>query len=372
MYPWATLKLQVVGASRMLNGIFVPIGRAAVVAGCAGVASGVLMWLGMSLRLRRLASAAAAAVGFGVLAAVWSTTLDANVGMASWIDHTLEATAQLPASSEAIRQRFAQFGFVIDPAYGLALVALGGALLIAGAMLGLLARAPDAADLEQALVVVPEADLHHLRQAAVHRRHPSRSRRAVAVATSSILLFAAAGFVAFARPGTPASSTGPVFLGQRIWGTNSTTLTSRLPRIGLPALRAEALAYHIHEHLDLFINGERVLVPAGIGIDEAAGLITVLHTHTPDGVIHVEAPDVQRYTLGQFFDVWGVRLTARCLGGFCNEGTRQVRAFLDGAPFEGDPADIVLTEHGEIVIAYGTFAEVPTPLPSGYRFPPGL
>jgi hypothetical protein len=33
-----------------------------------------------------------------------------------------------------------------------------------------------------------------------------------------------------------------------------------------------------------------------------------LHTHTADGMIHVESKIVRNYTLGEFLDIWGLDL----------------------------------------------------------------
>jgi hypothetical protein len=63
---------------------------------------------------------------------------------------------------------------------------------------------------------------------------------------------------------------------------------------------------HIHQHLDIYVDGRKVPVPALIGIDPAAGFAP-LHVHDTSGVIHVESPTVRSYTLGEFFAVWGVR-----------------------------------------------------------------
>ena len=46
-------------------------------------------------------------------------------------------------------------------------------------------------------------------------------------------------------------------------------------------------------------------------------------------------------------------------------GQRQV-------PVDGDPTRIVLDEHQEIVLAYGTPEQMPDPVPSTYEFPAGL
>jgi hypothetical protein len=101
---------------------------------------------------------------------------------------------------------------------------------------------------------------------------------------------------------------------------------------GLVPETAERLAYHVHAHLDVFINGRHQTVPAGIGIvttdpavhkgtingQPAYGGITVpcaqpcispLHTHTARGILHTESATRVDNTLGQFFTEWDVPLT---------------------------------------------------------------
>jgi len=138
-----------------------------------------------------------------------------------------------------------------------------------------------------------------------------------------------------------------------------------------PLSPAEGTAVHIHQHLDLYVDGRKVQVPAGVGIDPAVGYAP-LHTHDPSGVIHVESPTVRTYTLGDFFAVWGVRLTLSCLGGYCAGGGRHLRVYVDGRPYQGDPTTLALAPHQELVVALGTAAQLPSPIPSTYRFPPGL
>ena len=73
-------------------------------------------------------------------------------------------------------------------------------------------------------------------------------------------------------------------------GANVAGLRSRLRR-SLPALAHEGFVLHIHEHLDVYVAGRRVTVPAGIGIDVAGSFISPMHTHDETGVIHVESLD---------------------------------------------------------------------------------
>jgi hypothetical protein len=157
------------------------------------------------------------------------------------------------------------------------------------------------------------------------------------------------------------------------WDANTGKLQLRLRAIGLPALTAEGQVVHIHQHLDLFVDGKPVKVADDIGIDPQGGFISPLHTHLQtEGVIHVESPTQERFSLGQFFAVWGVRLDAKCLGGECAGQGKVLRAWVNGKPVAGDPTRIVLDAHQEIVIAYGKPAQMPDPVPSSYAFPSGL
>jgi hypothetical protein len=166
------------------------------------------------------------------------------------------------------------------------------------------------------------------------------------------------------RPSSPAANAP--------WGADRTDLRARLRALGLPALPVEGKKLHTHQHLDLYLNGTHVAVPANVGIGPAGDLFfSPLHTHDPTGILHVEAPAKIQYTLGQFFDVWGVRLSATCIGNDCAGGGRAVRAFVGGRRVRGDPAAIPLRRHEEIVIAFGTRAQLPNRIPSSYSFPDG-
>lgn len=166
----------------------------------------------------------------------------------------------------------------------------------------------------------------------------------------------------------PGLQTGPV-----PWKAGSTSLLrARLDRLDLPVLTAEQLDYHIHVHLDVYVGGVRVPVPALVGIDIADEFLTVLHTHDASGVVHIESASSKPYSLGAFFGVWGVRLNASCLGRYCNGPKAQVRAYVGRKPWTGNPASIVLREHEEIVVSYGGKAQLPKPLPARFAFEPGL
>jgi len=214
------------------------------------------------------------------------------------------------------------------------------------------------------------------RQRRAERAREAARRRRLGVAAALAVLVAAGLVVAAGRSGsghapTTAGALPGLQTGPAPWGANTTDLAARLRAIGLPPLSAaEGTAVHIHQHLDIYVDGRPVPVPALIGIDPAVGFAP-LHVHDTSGVIHVESPTVRSYTLGQFFAVWGVRLTPSCLGGYCAGGDRRLRVYVDGAPRRGDPTTLTLEPHQEIVVAFGTATQLPTPIPSAYRFPPG-
>jgi hypothetical protein len=215
----------------------------------------------------------------------------------------------------------------------------------------------------------------HARQAA--RRRRDRRRLAAAVALAVLLVAGIGGWAVAVAGWSGQAATGPGVLpglqtGPAPWGADTADLAARLRAIGLPPLSpAEGTAVHIHQHLDLYVDGAKVPVPAGIGIDPAVGFAP-LHTHDASGVIHVESPTVRGYTLGEFFAVWWVRFTPSCLGGYCAAGDQRLRVYADGKAVDGDPTALTLASHQELVVAFGTATQLPSPIPSTYRFPPGL
>jgi len=62
-------------------------------------------------------------------------------------------------------------------------------------------------------------------------------------------------------------------------------------------------SYHAHVHLAVTINGQNQIVPGQVGINGAC--LHPLHTHSTDGVIHVEPGEDRTFTIGDFFLAWG-------------------------------------------------------------------
>ena len=71
------------------------------------------------------------------------------------------------------------------------------------------------------------------------------------------------------------------------WPNDSDNLPDRLQPLGLSQLTEEGTVLHIHQHLDVWRNGEQVVVPPGIGIYDDS-FITEVHSHDESGIVHVE------------------------------------------------------------------------------------
>ncbi|MFL6320724.1 MAG: hypothetical protein ACJ72Q_09640 [Nitrososphaeraceae archaeon] len=65
--------------------------------------------------------------------------------------------------------------------------------------------------------------------------------------------------------------------------------------------------FHVHAHLNIFVNGQLMYIPPQIGIIPEK-CIYWLHTHDETGIIHIESPIKTDFTLGQFLDLWKKKL----------------------------------------------------------------
>lgn len=142
---------------------------------------------------------------------------------------------------------------------------------------------------------------------------------------------------------------------------------------GIRCGATEQLAYHIHAHLAVFDNGVIQALPAGIGIPGsatqqtgqgpvAAGgqCIYWLHTHTADGIIHVESPTQRIYTLGNFFDEWHQPLSASQVA----TSRGHITAYLNGKLWRKSLRTIPITPHALIQLDVG----LPAPALQGVRW----
>jgi hypothetical protein len=120
---------------------------------------------------------------------------------------------------------------------------------------------------------------------------------------------------------------------------------------GVSCDKEEQLAYHIHAHLSLYMNGSPVQLPANIGIASDQSCIYWLHVHDTSGVVHIEAPTQKIYTLGTFFHIWG-QAFPQMQYPVELESTNDWQVYVNGKLYTGDFHNIPLTAHTLITMAY--------------------
>jgi hypothetical protein len=122
---------------------------------------------------------------------------------------------------------------------------------------------------------------------------------------------------------------------------------------GISCDAQEGQRIHIHQHLVIFDHGKQVAIPKNVGQPMLVRCIYWLHTHTPDGIIHIEAPQDRSFVLGDFFQIWGQPLSKTVAATAVSKGKDQMKVWVDGKPYTGDPAAIKLVAHTDIVIEVG-------------------
>jgi hypothetical protein len=150
-----------------------------------------------------------------------------------------------------------------------------------------------------------------------------------------------------------------------------------LPDInGISCDALESTVVHNHVHLAIFVNGQEEQVPLGIGIGqpwqvsdsdegpfvEDGACFYWIHTHTEDGIVHIESPVRRRFTLADFFAIWQMPLSENQVG----PAQGPVITYVNGQRSSTPPQDIPLLPHARIQLDVG--GDVP---PYQFDFPDG-
>jgi hypothetical protein len=174
-----------------------------------------------------------------------------------------------------------------------------------------------------------------------------RIMRGSLVVVAVVLIAAVAFFIYNAQAKKPASQ-------------NQATPTEQIANSAYPPVDGiycdalEQTAYHIHAHLTIYIDGKPVSIPQSIGIASDQSCLYWLHTHTGDGVIHIEAPKNISPTLGDFLDIWGQSTFSQL--GFKNQlaSSANWTVYVDGKKVTSDFSKLLLQPHQVITIAYNS------------------
>lgn len=207
----------------------------------------------------------------------------------------------------------------------------------------------------------------------VRRRTCRRSRTGpVAVA---VLALALSGGCTTERPSAatpPPAPEAPLPTVHYSFGTQPLPWTKPLNVLGgadaagLATGPVEGTARRFESHLDIFVNGRPVPVTAGLGVD--GKFVSEVRTRGKGVLVVASSDPVKRFTLGQLFMEWAVRLDPAHLGGFTADATHPLTAYVNGVERTSDPAMIELLPHSEMTLVYGA---PPPKIPASYAFPHG-
>jgi hypothetical protein len=187
--------------------------------------------------------------------------------------------------------------------------------------------------------------------------------------------------VSIVPPGAPASKPTvwdqmrPIGAGPRYQPAPLSSGVRRAARVAGLTCRSH-VGPRVGAHLEVFANERVVIIPAGVGIApphrrdgvyvRSGRCSYAARTIEPTGVIHLDPRT--HVTVGQFFELWGQPLSERRLAGFVARRGGSVRAYVSGRPWRGNPRDIVLRRHAQVVLEVNGYV----PPHSRYLFPPGL
>ncbi len=152
----------------------------------------------------------------------------------------------------------------------------------------------------------------------------------------------------------------PIERGKSLAPASSTTPGT--PVDGIQCLPSEQVVYHIHAHLQVYVDGQPRQLPGAIGMQGPVAQQTpqgpfygatkcyyYLHTHTADGIIHIESPTRRIYTLGDFFDEWRQPLSSNAVA----SASGPVTALVSGKRWTKSPRAIPLLAHEVIQLDVG-------------------
>ena len=115
----------------------------------------------------------------------------------------------------------------------------------------------------------------------------------------------------------------------------------------------EQTAVHYHALVYIYINGQQVQIPQGVGIASDSSCYYWMHTHDTTGVVHMEAPSGRDFTLGNFLDIWSTKFTQL---GYRNELSSAAgwTVYIGSQKYNGDFHNIVLKSHMIVTLAYNS------------------
>ncbi len=140
---------------------------------------------------------------------------------------------------------------------------------------------------------------------------------------------------------------------------NLATNTAYPPINGIACDSVMQNGYHIHVHLTIYVNGQRVTIPKGVGIATDGSCFYWMHTHTSDGIIHIEAPQkLHNLALDDFLTIWHNRFANLNFPAALNQQIGW-KIYINGKPFASPitsplSTEVPLASHDIVTLEYGS------------------
>ena len=181
------------------------------------------------------------------------------------------------------------------------------------------------------------------------QRRAARNKRILigSIIAAAVLLVATVSFVVYSNTHNASAQNPNAIPSEQVFNP------AYQPVDGIYCDQLDKTFYHIHAHLTIYIDGKQVAIPQNIGIASDQSCFYWLHTHTSDGVVHIEFPRNGSPTLGNFLDIWGQEFSQL---GFQNElaSSADWMVYVDGKKVTSDFNHLILQPHQVITIAYNS------------------
>lgn len=150
------------------------------------------------------------------------------------------------------------------------------------------------------------------------------------------------------------------------WKPEYKFLAERVKAANIPPPGRET--YHVHARMEVYVDGKKVTVPENIGLSTTPRVMSALHTHDAEGIIHIEADAPREVKLSEFFTIWGVKFSKDQIGAYRSTADKTVQVFANGKPVD-DPENYIVRPKDLINVGYGAPGSVPAtqaePFPEG-------
>ncbi len=208
------------------------------------------------------------------------------------------------------------------------------------------------------------------------RRRAARNKRIliISLVTAAVVLVAVVSFLAYSNAHKATAQN------QNALPTEQVFDPAYPPVDGIYCDKLEQTAYHHHVHLTIYMNGQQVPFPAGMGIAVNQSTPTCyywLHTHASDGIVHIEAPAQHTFTLQNFLDIWQSFASSNTQFTFPTQLSAPDgwTMYVNGKKVNGDFSKIDISSnqawHELITLIYNSPNAKPD-MPGSYSWQPGL